>query len=472
MEDSYDCIVIGGGSAGYAAARTAAGHGLRTAVVDGAAELGGLCILRGCMPSKSLIESANRFHSMRRAGEFGLRADNLRVVPEEIQARKRRLVAEFAGYRAGQLQDGRFALFRGRAEFRTAHEIAVNGPGMAGIVLHGKTFIIASGSRVAMPDLPGLTDDSVLTSDDVLDASTLPDSLIVLGGGPIALELAWFHHALGVPTTVIQRSPRLVRSVDADAALALEQALAAGGMTIRTGTTLHSLSRENGVTTVHFDHHGQATIASATAVLCALGREPATDGLGLENAGVALEGKQIGVDTGQATSQKHIFAAGDVCGPHEIVHIAITQGETAATNAAVLLGKLPESGRRTVDYRLKLFAMFTQPELATVGIGEDEAGERAVIAAIYPFNDHGKSMVMGETHGFVKLVADATSGEILGGTVVGPHASDLIHEVVVAMAFRSTCAEFAAIPHYHPTLAEIWTYPAEEIVERLAETAS
>ena len=472
MNDSFDCIVIGGGSAGYAAARTAVGHGLRTAVVDGAAELGGLCILRGCMPSKTLLESANRFHSMRRADEFGLRADNLRVVPEEIRARKRRLIAEFADYRVGQLEDGRFTLFRGQAVFRSPHEVVVEGPDLPETILQGKSFILATGSKVALPAVPGLARETILTSDDVLDAGSLPDSLIVLGGGPIALELAWYHHALGVPTTVIQRSPRLVRSVDADAAKALEDAMVAEGMTIHTDTKLRALTRENGVTTVHFDHHGKPATAHAAAVLCALGRDPASGWLGLDAAGVALDGLRIRTDAGQATNQSHIFAAGDVCGPHEIVHIAISQGENAATNAAVHLGKLPRSAWRETDYRLKLFAMFTQPELATVGLGEDEADGREVIVASYPFNDHGKSMVMGETSGFVKLVADARSGEILGGTVVGPHASDLIHEVVVAMAFRSTCAQFAAIPHYHPTLAEIWTYPAEELTERLPELSS
>lgn len=469
MEQNFDCIVIGGGSAGYAAARVAHGHGLRVALVDGAPELGGLCILRGCMPSKTLIESANRFHSLRRAPEFGLRVDNPRVIPAEIQERKRRLIAEFAAYRAGQLEDGRFALFRGHARFLDARRVVVETASSGSVELEGAAFVIATGSRIPIPDIPGLRAARPVTSDDVLNSDKLPRSLIVLGGGPIALELAWYHHALGTRTTVIQRSPRLVRSVDADLTLALENSLRASGMTIHTDTKLLEVKRaSNGQCSAVFEQDGETMTVEADEILCALGREPATEGLSLTNAGFS-SARELVIGPDQATELPHIFAAGDVCGPHEIVHIAIAQGETAATNAAILLGKLPQHEVRVMDYRVKLFAIFSHPELATVGLGQDEAGDREIITATYPFDDHGKSMVMGETSGFVKLIADARTGEILGGGVVGPHGAELIHEISVAISARMTAAQFARIPHYHPTLSEIWTYPAEEIAEQIQE---
>jgi pyruvate/2-oxoglutarate dehydrogenase complex dihydrolipoamide dehydrogenase (E3) component len=164
----------------------------------------------------------------------------------------------------------------------------------------------------------------------------------------------------------------------------------------------------------------------------------------------------------------HIFAAGDVCGGLEVVHIAIQQGEIAATNAAIHLDR--HSGKPPVmDYRLKLFAVFSDPQFASVGATEVELEEAGIpfLTATYPFNDHGKSLLMGETHGFVKLTASRETGEILGGAVVGPEASELIHEVVMAMRYRATAREFAAVPHYHPTLSEIWTYPAEEIADQI-----
>jgi len=205
----------------------------------------------------------------------------------------------------------------------------------------------------------------------------------------------------------------------------------------------------------------------ANIVLNALGRRPNLAGLDLDKAGVALEGPAICTDLEQRTTARHLFAAGDCCSPYEVVHIAITQGETAAKNAAALL----KGGSPVVmDYRLKLFAAFTEPQMASCGMTEQEAMEsgHSVVTASYPFADHGKSIVKGETDGFVKLIADARDGKILGGAVVGPEASELIHEIVVAMAFHSTAGQLALVPHYHPTLSEIWTYPAEEIAEKIA----
>jgi len=183
-------------------------------------------------------------------------------------------------------------------------------------------------------------------------------------------------------------------------------------------------------------------------------------------AGVGVgRGGTVTVSSTMQTSQPHIFASGDVTGLHEIVHIAIQQGEIAARNAKKLLdGKALEA----IDYRLKLFAMFSEPQLAVVGLTEREAEEQgiAVRVARYAFHDHGKSMVRGDVEGFVKLIVEARSGEILGGAVVGPEASELIHEIVVAMHFHATADVLSKIPHYHPTLSEIWTYPAEELAPR------
>jgi pyruvate/2-oxoglutarate dehydrogenase complex dihydrolipoamide dehydrogenase (E3) component len=188
----------------------------------------------------------------------------------------------------------------------------------------------------------------------------------------------------------------------------------------------------------------------------------------LENAGIRLQGGSIATQATQQTSVPHVFAAGDVAGPYEIVHIAIQQGEIAARNAARLLGRNTGALERS-NYRLKMAVVFTQPEAAWCGWTEKELREKGIAyrSASHPFNDHGKSMIMGAKYGFVKLLASARSGEILGGQIVGPCASDLIHEVVMAMRFRCTVHQFKAVPHYHPTLAEILTYPAEDLSGQL-----
>ncbi len=472
MTTEYDFVVIGGGSGGYAAARTALEYGLKTAVIDGAETLGGVCILKGCMPSKALIESANRFRSLRRSREFGLRSgDAPSIRPNEIIARKRELIDDFAGYRQGQLQAGKFDLLRGKARFTSENEIEIlptaEAPESQPEKIQFRSACIATGSEVARIPIPGLEETGYWISDDILDAEELPDSIVVLGGGAIALEMACYLEGLGKQVTVIQRSDQLVSGADRDVALSLQEALTSReNLTVYTGTNLLQVAGDSsGQKTVRFEHGGEEKTVIADEILQALGRKPRVSDLNLEAAGVDLvpAGSHIQCDALMKTSIGHIFAAGDVCGPHEVVHIAIEQGEVAAQNAAVELGLAEKE--RAISYRLKLLGIFTDPQVAMVGMTEAEARESGleVHAATYPFDDHGKSMVMGETHGFVKLIAEKDSGRLVGGAVVGPEAVELIHEIVVAMSFNATAADLAVIPHYHPTLSEIWTYPAEDL---------
>ena len=461
----YDFAVIGGGSAGYAAARTAAEKGLKTVVIEGGRDVGGLCILRGCMPSKTLIESANRYLTLRHAGEFGLSAEKIGFDAGAIIARKRRLIGEFADYRREQLETGNFTFIRGRAVFENPETLRISLREGGETRLTARYFLVATGSAVNVPSVPGLQEAGALTSDDVLEMTHLPDSIIVLGAGPVALEMAHYFAGLGRKVTVIQRNTQVLTGMDRDVADAVEEALKRKGMKIHTGTHLLRVGREGGRWNAVFEQDGKEITVTADAMLNALGRKPYTEGLGLDRAGVALDGTRIQANSHLQTSAPNIFAAGDCTGPHEIVHIAVEQGEMAARNAARLAHG--ETTLESMDYRLKLFAVFTEPQVGTAGLTEEEARKAGLdaVAAKYPFNDHGKSLVMNETDGFVKLVADRKSGEILGGAVVGPHASDLIHEVVVAMRFHATAAQFAAIPHYHPTLSEIWTYPAAELAD-------
>jgi len=472
----YDFIVIGGGSAGYAAARSAVDAGLSTAVIDGAETLGGLCILRGCMPSKTLIESADRYRNIRHASEFGLSSNEHAANPGKIIARKRRLIGEFAEYRQEQLKDGRFTLIRGRARFSSNHTVCVEplDAEQTAFDVEFRTACVATGSVINVPEFPGLKETGYLTSDDVLDLETPPDSIIVLGGGAIALEMACYFEGIGKQVTVIQRSDHVLSGTDYDVADALTEAMRKRGMTIFTGTSLKSFEKSaDGKKIVHLEHNSTAISVEADEILVALGRHPNTGGLALDAAGIELSpsARHIAANAEMVTSAPHIFAAGDVCGPHEVVHTAIEQGENAAHNAAVFLGRAKAG--KLIDYRLKLYGVFTHPNVATVGLSEQEAEDhgRAVEVATYPFDDHGKSMVRGETAGFVKMIADAATGEILGASVIGPEATELIHEMVVAMHFHATAEQFITIPHYHPTLSEIWTYPAEDIVDAVRNHA-
>lgn len=462
----YDFLILGGGSAGYSAASTACKLGLRVAVVEGADELGGLCILRGCMPSKAIIESANRYVTLRRAAEFGLSAEKIDFSCSEILARKEHLVRDFADYRARQLASGRFDLHRGWAHFTDPNTIEVQGEDGERKTLTSKTFLLATGSRIKRVDIPGLEETGYWTSDEVLQLKHIPRSIIVLGGGATAMEFANFYSALGTKVTIIQRSKQVLKEMDGDVATCLEESYKKRGTPVYCHTSLERVERtEAGLKAVTFQQAGKLRTVEAEEILYALGREPSLERLNLEAAGLVSTRGRIQVGPTQQTKVSHIFAAGDVAGPYEVVHIAIQQAEIAARNA----GRLVRDERRMleeIDYRLRLFAVFSSPEVAMVGLTEQELAAASIPyrAATYPFDDHGKSMLMGETDGFVKLLVSDETKEIVGAAVIGPHASELIHEMVVAMRFRATPKDVLDIPHYHPTLSEIWTYPAEELV--------
>jgi pyruvate/2-oxoglutarate dehydrogenase complex dihydrolipoamide dehydrogenase (E3) component len=471
-QPEFDVAVIGGGSAGFAAARTASHLGVRAAVIEGGEKMGGLCILRGCMPSKSLLESAHRWHEIGRAREFGLVAKPVEVNMKCIQARKQHLIGGFAAYRRKQLRHGKFTLLRGHASFLDPHTLSlVNGRERQ--LVTASTFIVATGSVITHVPVPGLWETGCLTSDTALETETIPKRLAVLGGGVIAVELGQFFARVGSKTTILQRSKRIVRNYDADVSLELERAFKAEGIDVRTGVKLLEVNRKGKRKRIVFQRGMKREEIIVDEILYAMGRVPALAGLKLENAGIKLVDRKMPVDDHLASSAPHIFGAGDAVGPHEVVHIAIQQGETAAHNAVVrLLGNgipghvsVPEK----VDYRLKTLVTFTDPEIASVGLTETEATEQGIpyFVAKYPFNDHGKALIGGYEFGFVKLLAEKTRGEIIGAEIIGPHASDLIHEIIAVMRYRGTAQELATMPHYHPTLAEIVTYPAEEIADMI-----
>ncbi len=453
----FDVAVIGGGSAGYASASTAQALGARVAIID-PGPLGGLCILQGCMPTKTILRSSEIMALMRRAEEFGIQPVDPRASLSAINDRKNKLIKEFADYRIQQLNDQRFTLIQEKAEFISPYEIRTGNQ-----TLKAKSFVIATGSVVSNFPIPGLNEIGFLTSDDILRMREAPESIIVLGAGAVAVELAQFLLRIGVKVTLLQRSRHILSQCDEDLARPVENRLREEGMTLFTETRILRAEKEVEGSTVYFQHDGEEKRATARYILQALGRTPNSKGLLLETAGVKTHKGRITVDAKMKTSQPHIFAVGDVNGIHEVVHIAIQQGEVAGYNAVKL------ESEREVDDRLKASVVFSDPAVASVGLNEKEclASNIAYLAASYPFNDHGKSMCLGETHGHVKLLCDPISGEIMGGHIVGPEAGELIHELITLMHFRGTVKDLMKIPHYHPTLAEILTYPAEELLEQL-----
>ena len=458
MKKRHDMIVIGGGSAGYAAARTARDAGADVAIVD-QGPLGGLCILRGCMPTKAILRSAEVAALLRRAKEFGLAPVSVQADLSAIVDRKDRLVREFADYRIQQLHDSKFTLYPSRAIFRSPGEIVVGDT-----VLSAGSFIIATGSRPSDVSIPGLAQVGSFTSDTILDLRTRPDSLIVLGGGAVALELGQFFARLGTRVTILQRSRTLLSGMDEAVGRALEAALLDEGIDVVTDAQLLQVAHEATGKRVLVMKDGRERSYVGEEILQALGRRPNIEGLHLDLAKVAVEGGRIVVDETLRTSQAHIYAVGDVNEISPIVHLAIQQGETAAYNAMH-----PNGPAKALDHRLDAEVVFTDPQVAVVGLNESVCRAQGIpyLTASYPFVDHGKSLCRGATHGFVKLLCAPQTGELLGAQIVGPEAGELIHELIAVMYYHGTAADLVRMPHYHPTLAEIVTYPAESIVEQL-----
>jgi pyruvate/2-oxoglutarate dehydrogenase complex dihydrolipoamide dehydrogenase (E3) component len=452
---SFDLAVIGGGSAGYSAARTAAGLGIKTVLIEGGDEVGGLCILRGCMPTKALLYAAEVMHLASHTQPWGITADEVRFNFTRVMARKDSLIQEFADYRRQQIKQGPFEFIRAWAHFSDSHTLQLS----SGDTLTARHFVVATGSVVARPPSPQLEALDYLTSDSALKLKRLPKSLIVLGGGAVAMEFAQFFARFGVRVTLVQRSAHVLHEFDLDAATELEKVFRREGMTLYTGTRLVGARALGDHKEVAFEHEGQTVRVQAEAVFFAMGRMPNVGRLGLDKIGVALETGRIVTNGYMQTNLPHIYAAGDCTGRNEIVHLAVQQGEVAARHIA-LPGKA-----RPMDYRLLTEIIFTEPQLATVGCTENRAHLQNIpyIVARYLFADHGKSMIMEARDGFVKLLADPVTGEIIGGSCVGPIGGELIHEIVAAMYRRMSVSDLAAMPHYHPTLAEIWTYPAEEL---------
>ena len=450
---TYDLVVVGAGSGGYAAARTARALGAAVALVDHG-PLGGLCILRGCMPSKALIASSDRAHDVAAATRLGVRAGSLGIDFDRIMARERGLIDGFARDRIAELVT--FPLYQAPARFLSPTELQVGDD----VTLSANAFVIATGSVVAPAVVPGLEETGFIDSDAALSLDRKPESLVVLGGGYVAAELGQFFARIGVSTTFVLRAPHLLSTEDADVGDALTAALRAEGIRVETCAQVERAERAGNAKRVVYTQHGVQHTVEGAEILYALGRIPNVAELNLEAADVRYHSiTGVEVDMALRTSNPSIFAVGDVTGMYPLVHVAIYQGELAARNAVLRTND-------AADYTLqKTRAIFTDPQVAVTGQTEKDLRRADVdyVAGTYPFADHGKAMVLDKTLGFVKMLAAPADGRILGAAVVGSHGSDLIHEVVVAMNYGATIYDFMKIPHLHPTMAEIWTYPPEII---------
>lgn len=453
-EFDFDLLVIGGGgSAGFTAATTAMKSGAKVGMVE-AVRLGGLCILAGCMPSKALLHAA----------AARLAADRVdRLAHGEIAARKQSLVEYLAGGReqavAAKQAQG-LEVLTGRAVFVDPHAVEVDGRRVS-----ANKFVIATGSEEAIPALDGLEQTGYLTSESFLDLNELPSSMIVLGGGAIALELAQYAVRMGVETTLVQRSSHVLSSEGPAVGKIIQDALAEEGMRILTNTELLGAGTDGTLKSITMEHQGREEELRAQAVLVALGRRPLVQRLGLQAAGVEVERGAIKVDEFMQTTAPHIFAAGDVTGKSMIVNLAIVQGEAAGYNAT-------HADSRPVADQVVPRAVFTDPQFARVGMNaaQAEAASITCVEASFDLSTSGVARTYPKPiRGMVTMRAATDNGRLVGAEIVAPEASLMIHDVAVAMGLGAGPAAIADIPYIHPCLSEATNFCASTLVRKLAK---
>ncbi|MGO1136580.1 dihydrolipoyl dehydrogenase [Bacillus subtilis] len=458
MATEYDVVILGGGTGGYVAAIRAAQLGLKTAVVE-KEKLGGTCLHKGCIPSKALLRSAEVYRTAREADQFGVETAGVSLNFEKVQQRKQAVVDKLAAGVNHLMKKGKIDVYTGYGRILGPSifsplpgTISVErGNGEENDMLIPKQVIIATGSRPRM--LPGLEADgkSVLTSDEALQMEELPQSIIIVGGGVIGIEWASMIHDFGVKVTVIEYADRILPTEDLEISKEMESLLKKKGIQFITGAKVlpDTMTKTSDDISIQAEKDGETVTYSAEKMLVSIGRQANIEGIGLENTDIVTENGMISVNESCQTKESHIYAIGDVIGGLQLAHVASHEGIIAVEHFAGL-------NPHPLDPTLVPKCIYSSPEAASVGLTEDEAkanGHNVKIGK-FPFMAIGKALVYGESDGFVKIVADRDTDDILGVHMIGPHVTDMISEAGLAKVLDATPWEVGQTIHPHPTLSE------------------
>lgn len=441
MTGKRDLVVIGGGPGGLVVASVAAQAGLKVTLVEKTDRLGGDCLHTGCVPSKALIHAAHTAHAARTGAREGLLSMMPGIDFEQAIVQVEQAIAKIQAYDdperfRGYGCDVRF----GRAKFVSPDSISIGDE-----IIRGRRFVIATGSRPALPPIPLLEQAGFETSDSIFKRRDRPGHLTVIGGGPIGVELAQAFARLGSRVSIIEAADRLLPAHDPQVSAALQQALESEGLHVTTGAMVAGIHREGDIRQLRLSDD---STLETDRILVATGRRPVLHGLGLEAAGVEYNQQGIRVDRRLRTSQKHIYAVGDVCGPYPFTHMAEYQAGIALAN---IVFRIP----RKADYRVVPQVVYTDPGVASVGLTERDAvaqGLRCEVAH-FPIAELDRAITDRETTGFARILL--RRGRILGASLVCPHAGELVHELALAMRVKAKARDITELVHAYPTYAQL-----------------
>ncbi len=450
METDYDLIILGGGPGGYAAAIRAGQLGLKVAVIEKEA-IGGTCLHHGCIPSKALIRSAEVLSLIQGSETFGIKVENIQADFGFAVERSQQVLQKLYQGLLHLFKKNKVDIFEGFGKLVSPNQIEVSRSDGTK-TLAGKNIIIATGSRVkSLPNLP-LDRERIMTSDEALLRKNLPKSVLIVGGGAIGVEFAYIYSVYGVQVSIAEMTSALLPTEDHEVSKQLERSFKKRKIAVKTGCRVESIKDIDGTFDIELtDKNGNSETCSAEVVLVAVGRAPNVEKIGLETLGIAQEkGSQlIQVDEEMQTNQRHIYAIGDASSRPALAHGAMAQGVSVVESIAGI-------DRPKGQLDIIPSAVYCHPQVASVGLTERVAKEQGldIKVAKFPLSANGKALALGETEGFVKIVADQKQGEILGAHIIGAEATELIGEFVLARTLEATAADLHQSIHPHPTLSE------------------
>ncbi|PKR78936.1 dihydrolipoyl dehydrogenase [Halalkalibacillus sediminis] len=458
MAEEFDLAILGGGTGGYVAAIRASQLGLSVAIIE-KGDLGGTCLHRGCIPSKALLRSAEVLRQTKEAESFGVETENPTLNFFKVQERKQSIIDQLHNGVKGLMKKGKIAVFEGHGRILgpsifspSAGTISVEqSNGEDNIMIIPKNVIVATGSTPR--SLPGLELDGelVMSSDHALNMESLPSSIIVVGGGVIGIEWASMLVDFGVDVTVVEYMDRILPTEDNDVSKEVEKLLSKRGVNIvKSAKVLPDTLKKEGKIEIDAEIDGDTQTFTADRMLVSVGRAPVVDNIGLENTDIMVDKGAIQVNKYYQTKESHIYAIGDVIGGMQLAHVASHEGITAVEHIA-------DQEVHPINYDHIPSCIYSHPEAASVGLTEAQAKEKGFEVKVgkFPFKAVGKALVHGESDGFVKIIADKNTEDLLGVHMVGPHVTDMISEAGLAKVLDATPWEIAESIHPHPTLSEV-----------------